>query len=316
MPPEWFDYFGGLADKIEGPVIPIDKPEMFNFTKHEPLGRRRLHRAVEFANPAAVVEARRRASRRQHRCDQAIRIRLRVHIEFGCSRRQVSPKASSISYGFFWLRQRGRRAAGGARLCARSRSRAENRRPERSTRPAAKHFKGVTLELGGKSPNIVFADAQFSDNAVKGAISGIFAARGRPAIAGSRLSGAEIDRTRVHAAAHRVCRNSENGRSEEAGDAGRSNHNPAAIPESSQLTSTSPARKAPRLLGASNPTIPRSSRAGLCSRRSSAKSAIRCASRRKKYSVPCCRLFHLPTKTRRSRSATISPMGLGRRLDQ
>jgi len=36
--PEWFEYFGGLADKIEGAVIPIDKPDMFNFTKHEPLG--------------------------------------------------------------------------------------------------------------------------------------------------------------------------------------------------------------------------------------------------------------------------------------
>ena len=33
---EWFEYFGGLANKIEGAVIPIDKPEMFNFAKHEP----------------------------------------------------------------------------------------------------------------------------------------------------------------------------------------------------------------------------------------------------------------------------------------
>jgi len=51
---------------------------------------------------------------------------------------------------------------------------------------AAKDFKGVTLELGGKSPNIVFDDANL-DNAVKGAISGIFAASGQTCIAGSRL---------------------------------------------------------------------------------------------------------------------------------
>ena len=44
----------------------------------------------------------------------------------------------------------------------------------------------VTLELGGKSPNIVFDDADL-DNAVKGAISGIFAATGQTCIAGSRL---------------------------------------------------------------------------------------------------------------------------------
>jgi acyl-CoA reductase-like NAD-dependent aldehyde dehydrogenase len=51
---------------------------------------------------------------------------------------------------------------------------------------AAKGIKHVTLELGGKSPNIVFADANL-DDAVKGAISGIFAASGQTCIAGSRL---------------------------------------------------------------------------------------------------------------------------------
>ena len=36
--PEWWRYFGGLADKVEGAVVPIDKPEMFAFTRHEPMG--------------------------------------------------------------------------------------------------------------------------------------------------------------------------------------------------------------------------------------------------------------------------------------
>ena len=36
--PEWFRYFGGLADKVEGRVIPIDRPGMFNYTLEEPLG--------------------------------------------------------------------------------------------------------------------------------------------------------------------------------------------------------------------------------------------------------------------------------------
>ena len=36
--PEWWWYFGGLADKIEGGVVPIDKPDMFAYTTHEPLG--------------------------------------------------------------------------------------------------------------------------------------------------------------------------------------------------------------------------------------------------------------------------------------
>jgi (Z)-2-((N-methylformamido)methylene)-5-hydroxybutyrolactone dehydrogenase len=51
---------------------------------------------------------------------------------------------------------------------------------------AAKTFKKVSLELGGKSPNIVFDDCVL-DDAVAGAISGIFAATGQTCIAGSRL---------------------------------------------------------------------------------------------------------------------------------
>jgi aldehyde dehydrogenase (NAD+) len=51
---------------------------------------------------------------------------------------------------------------------------------------AARKIMPVTLELGGKSPNIVFEDADF-EASVMGAISGIFAATGQTCIAGSRL---------------------------------------------------------------------------------------------------------------------------------
>ncbi len=53
-------------------------------------------------------------------------------------------------------------------------------------RGAADTLKRVTLELGGKSPNIVFADSDI-DNAVKGAINGIFYGKGEVCNAGSRL---------------------------------------------------------------------------------------------------------------------------------
>jgi aldehyde dehydrogenase (NAD+) len=53
-------------------------------------------------------------------------------------------------------------------------------------RGASDTLKRVTLELGGKSPNIVFADAEV-DNAVKGAINGIFYGKGEVCNAGSRL---------------------------------------------------------------------------------------------------------------------------------
>src|SRR4051794_23951503 len=53
-------------------------------------------------------------------------------------------------------------------------------------RSAAETLKRVTLELGGKSPNIVFADAPI-DQAVRGAINGIFYGKGEVCSAGSRL---------------------------------------------------------------------------------------------------------------------------------
>ena len=53
-------------------------------------------------------------------------------------------------------------------------------------RGSADTLKRVTLELGGKSPNIVFADSDI-DSAVKGAINGIFYGKGEVCCAGSRL---------------------------------------------------------------------------------------------------------------------------------
>jgi aldehyde dehydrogenase (NAD+) len=50
----------------------------------------------------------------------------------------------------------------------------------------AKRCARVTLELGGKSPNVIFADADI-DNAVNGVMAGIFAATGQSCMAGSRV---------------------------------------------------------------------------------------------------------------------------------
>ncbi len=51
---------------------------------------------------------------------------------------------------------------------------------------ASKNLKQITLELGGKSPNIVFADSDI-DSAVAGAMTGIFFNQGEVCCAGSRL---------------------------------------------------------------------------------------------------------------------------------
>ncbi len=51
---------------------------------------------------------------------------------------------------------------------------------------AASHLAHVSLELGGKSPNIVFEDADL-EAAANGVVAGIFAATGQTCMAGSRL---------------------------------------------------------------------------------------------------------------------------------
>ena len=53
-------------------------------------------------------------------------------------------------------------------------------------RTAAETLKHITLELGGKSPNLVFADADL-DAALRGATTGIFYGKGEVCAAGSRL---------------------------------------------------------------------------------------------------------------------------------
>jgi acyl-CoA reductase-like NAD-dependent aldehyde dehydrogenase len=53
-------------------------------------------------------------------------------------------------------------------------------------RSSAENFAKLSLELGGKSPNIIFADADL-DSAINGAVAGIYAASGQSCVSGSRL---------------------------------------------------------------------------------------------------------------------------------
>ena len=68
--PQWFYYFSGLADKLEGTTIPGDKPNFLVYTRRD--GRRgRGDRAVELPAAAAVLEAGAGAGRGLHDGGQA-----------------------------------------------------------------------------------------------------------------------------------------------------------------------------------------------------------------------------------------------------
>ncbi len=183
--PRWFQYYGGLADKIEGSVPPTDKVGMFNYVVHEPIGvvgaitRRGTRHSFD------GVEARTGARGGQHRGRQALRVRLGLHARAG-----AAVRGSGLPEG---CRQRGdrlRAEAGRALvehpLVERIAFTGSDLGGAKISEAAGRQFKRVSLELGGKSPHIVFADADI-DAAVKGVISGIFAAAGQTCMAGSRL---------------------------------------------------------------------------------------------------------------------------------
>lgn len=183
--PQWYYYFGGLADKIEGAVIPIDKPDMLNYTRNEPLGvcvgimpwnspllllAYKLAPALaagnvfvakpsEFTSASALEFAK---IFEQAGFPEGV---FNVVTGFGADvgdRLVRHPDVAKIAFtGSDTTGRKIAEAAGGG-------------------------LKKVSLELGGKSANIVFDDANI-DNAVNGAVAAIFSASGQSCTAGSRL---------------------------------------------------------------------------------------------------------------------------------
>jgi (Z)-2-((N-methylformamido)methylene)-5-hydroxybutyrolactone dehydrogenase len=183
--PEWWRYFGGLADKIEGAVMPIDRPDMMAFTRHEPVG---VVAALTAWNSPLLFVA--------WKCAAAIAAGCTVIVK-------PSEFASVSTLEFAALTKEAGFPDGGLNvvmgLCpepgsalvdhpdiAKITFTGSDATGARIYAQAAKTMKRVSLELGGKSPNIVFDDCDL-DAAASGAISGIFAATGQTCIAGSRL---------------------------------------------------------------------------------------------------------------------------------
>jgi aldehyde dehydrogenase (NAD+) len=182
---QWFHYYGGLADKIEGAVIPSDKADTFNYTRYEPLGV--IAAIVPWNSPllltawklAPALAAGNTVVIKPSEFTSASVLELMKLVE----QAGFPPGVVNVVTGF------------GADvglplvehpLVAKVAFTGSDTTGQRVYEAAARGMKRVSLELGGKSPNIVFADADL-ENAVKGVISGIFAATGQTCIAGSRL---------------------------------------------------------------------------------------------------------------------------------
>ncbi len=182
---EFFHFYAGAADKIHGETLPIDKPDLFVFTKREPLGviaavvpwNSQLFLSAVKIGPALaagntiVLKASEYASAAMLEFGKLISEAGLpdgvVNIVTGhgdpCGRVLTShPLVARVSFT-------------GGPVAARH-----------VVRNSAENFAEVSLELGGKSPFIVFDDADI-ESAVNGSVGGIFAASGQSCVAGSRL---------------------------------------------------------------------------------------------------------------------------------
>ena len=182
---QWYYYYGGLADKIEGAVIPIDKPDTFNYTRHEPLGV--IAAIIPWNSPllltawklAPALAAGNTVVLKPSEYTSASLLEFMKLVE----QAGFPPGVVNVVTGF------GPEAGTPLvehPLVAKIAFTGSDATGQKIYEAAARGLKRVSMELGGKSPNIVFDDAEI-DNAVKGAISGIFAATGQTCIAGSRL---------------------------------------------------------------------------------------------------------------------------------
>ncbi len=182
---DYFRYYAGLADKVESRVIPTDKKGVTCFTTYEakgvvaiitpwnsPLtltswklapalaaGCTAVIKPSEFTSPSAVMFA--KLFKEAGFPDGVVNVVTGFGGEVG-EPLVTHPLVAHVGFT-------GGEMAG-----------------QKIYEAAARGLKTVTLELGGKSPNIVFDDADL-DQAVKGVVSGIFAAAGQTCIAGSRL---------------------------------------------------------------------------------------------------------------------------------
>ncbi|RQQ51021.1 aldehyde dehydrogenase [Burkholderia stagnalis] len=183
--PEWYHYYGGLADKIEGSVLPIDKPDYLAFTRYEPLG---VVLAITAWNSPLLLLAWKLAPGLA--AGNTFVIKPSEHatastLEFAALFEEAGFPPGVINVVSGYGSEIGDALTSDRRV-AKIAFTGSDSTGRRVNEQAAKDFKHVTMELGGKSPNIVFADAN-AEQAIAGAISGIFAAGGQTCMAGSRL---------------------------------------------------------------------------------------------------------------------------------
>lgn len=182
--PEFYYYYGGLADKISGDTLPIDKSDMFVFSLREPVGV--VAAITPWNSPlylttlklAPALAAGNTIVIKPSEVTSASLLELMHLVEAA----GFPPGVVNVVTGFG---DPVGNALTSHPLVSRIAFTGGTESARHVVRNAAQNFAQVSLELGGKSPNIVFEDAD-ADNAAMGIIAGIFGASGQSCVAGSR----------------------------------------------------------------------------------------------------------------------------------
>ena len=181
----YYRYYAGLADKIEGHTLPIDKPDMHVFTKPEPIG---VVAAVVPWNAQMFLTATKLAPALAAGCSAVIKaseVAPIAILEFAKLIQKAGFPNGVVSV-----------ITGDAAGCAipltshpdidRLAFTGGPATAKNVVRNTANNFAVTSLELGGKSPILVFDDANL-ESATNGIIAGNFGASGQSCVAGSRV---------------------------------------------------------------------------------------------------------------------------------
>lgn len=183
--PNWYYYYGGLADKVQGAVIPLDKRGYLNYTRYEPLG---VVAVITPWNSPLMLTTWKLAPALAAGNSVVIKpseFTSASVLEFVKLIEEAGAPAGLVNVVTGFGNEVGTPLVEHPDV-AKVAFTGSDATGKRIYAAAAQTMKHVTMELGGKSPNIIFADADMEE-AVNGAISGIFAATGQTCLAGSRL---------------------------------------------------------------------------------------------------------------------------------
>ena len=182
---EYYYYYAGLADKIEGSTLPIDKPNMQVFTTREPIGvvaaivpwnSQQLLTAIKLAPALAAGNT---------IVVKASEVAPTPLLEFAKIIDKVGLPKGVINVITGFADECGRTLTSHKKV-DRVAFTGGMETARHIVRNSAENLSQVTLELGGKSPVAIFKDANI-ENALNGVTASIFGASGQSCIAGSRL---------------------------------------------------------------------------------------------------------------------------------